>query len=70
MDEPLPKGTAVRQKVAIVSGQITNIKFNPDSRCFEYCVAYAGEDGEVHERWFDHHEVEAIPAAETAGAQA
>lgn len=63
MAERFKKGAQVKQRVQIIEGEVKDVTFDADTDAFKYLVAYTDGDGESHERWFQHGELEAKEAA-------
>jgi hypothetical protein len=59
-------GTRVRQIVNVIEGDVSDIRWSPDTKAFEVLVHYTA-DGESHNRWFLESQVQVVaaPAAAT-----
>lgn len=60
------KGDSVRQVVKPIEGDIVNVAIVADVVQFE--VAYTGEDGEAHARFFTEEQLEVGDASQVLGA--
>lgn len=56
---PFKKKDAIRQKVVVIEGTVSDVRYDADSGQFQYLIEYLGADAEVSQRWFDESEVEA-----------
>lgn len=64
---PIPKGSAVRQIVPVITGTTTQTRFNEEAGELEYLVAYDDDgDGVFCERWFLASQIEVTATATTA----
>lgn len=63
----LTPGKRVRQKVEVIEGDVTDIRWDSSSKGFLVLVHYT-QGGEAHSRWFSTNDVEEVPAAELASA--
>lgn len=59
----LNTGDRARVRPVIVAGVIVGRRFDPDTGEKELRLAWAGADGERHERWFKPDELEACADA-------
>ena len=65
--QPIPKWTAVRQIVPVISGTTQQTRFNEEANQLEYLVAYDDDgDGVFCERWFLQSQIEVTAPATTA----
>ena len=63
----IPKGTAVRQIVPVITGTTQQTRFNEEANQLEYLVAYDDDgDGVFCERWFLQSQIEVTAPATTA----
>ena len=61
----IPKGTAVRQIVPVITGTTQQTRFNEEAGELEYLVAYDDDgDGVFCERWFLQSQIEVTPTAQ------
>lgn len=58
MPIPFKKGDTVRQVVPVIEGVVKTLAIVDDKVQFE--VAYTGEDGEDHSRFFTEGEIELV----------
>ena len=64
---PIPKGSAVRQLVPVITGTTQQTRFNEEAAELEYLVAYDDDgDGVFCERWFLQSQIEVTAPATTA----
>lgn len=57
---PIPKGSAVKQVVPVITGTVTAVTYNDDDGVFEYRVDYTDAEGNPSQRWFKESEIEVV----------
>lgn len=61
-------GDQVKVVAPVISGPVIDQKIIDGK--VQVCIAYEGTDGELHHRYFDEDELEAVPAAPEAPVEA
>lgn len=54
---PIKKGAAVEQVVPVITGTVSQVKYDDDASAFTYLVDYTTADGEPAQRWFTESEI-------------
>lgn len=63
MNEPHSIGAAVKQRVPVITGTVSDVRYDAPSKSFQSLVGWSDETGD-HSRWFSDSDLEAAPAAE------
>lgn len=56
----IKNGDRVRQKAPTITGEVVETKYDNDKNALTHLVAFTGDDGEAHERWFSADELEVL----------
>ena len=51
-------GDVLKQRVFVVEGIVTDVRYDAESGRFQYLLEYTDEDSNVQRRWFDETQVE------------